>query len=90
MVRVLEGFAELAEPVFKKLFPPGARDIVPDKQEELARPWIEGGERGKAPALMHGEPHELLELERGVTSDGEDGLERLGELEGCVQMFEHC
>jgi hypothetical protein len=75
-----------AEPFFKGIFP-GGRDSALEHDDDLAQPWIEGSDKGKAPAgasTMHGEPHDLLDLDRVGTSDGEEGLERFGDLDGYV------
>jgi hypothetical protein len=79
-----DGSLTPAEPFFKGIFP-GGRDSALEHDDDLAQPWIEGSDKGKGPAgasTMHGEPHDLLDLDRVGTSDGEEGLERFGDLDG--------
>jgi hypothetical protein len=65
-----------------------------EHDDDLAQPWTEVSDKGKAPAgasTMHGEPHDLLDLDRVGTSDGEEGLERFGDLDGYACPLQiHC
>lgn len=87
--------ADWAEPHFKRLFPEDPRRQAAERNAEQGGAWQDdgtavktedgpGGSSRRYSTGADGDHGEMMDLDRTSSQGGVDGLDRLGDLDGCV------